>query len=173
MLLQEIRARQAMQELEKEDYTLEINHSIPSTKINGIEYGLVFPKSLLQFNENANKDIDKLFVGLMTEKRKPFLSKFKDAVIVPSTRGRTMSTKIFDVDYFKAVARSKYTLCPNGDFIWTYRFFEAIIFKSIPIIEDYTEIYDGYKYYTVDDEFIYREDWVEFNLEKLKKDHML
>jgi hypothetical protein len=71
------------------------------------------------------------------------------------------------------MARSKFTLCPNGDFTWTYRFFEAIIFKSIPIIEDYTYHYNGYHYYTKDDKFIYNDIWVDENLHKLKKEMML
>lgn len=173
MLLQEIRARQAMMELGKDDYTLQIQHSTPITKINGVEYSLVFPKSLLKFNDGVTKDIDKLFIGLITEKRKPFLSNFPDATIVSSNRGRDINTKQFDVDYFKNMARSKFTLCPNGDFTWTYRFFEAVIFKSIPIIEDYTHHYDGYHYYTNDDEFIYNDNWVDKNLHKLKKEMML
>ena len=71
------------------------------------------------------------------------------------------------------MARSKFVLCPNGDFTWTYRFFESVIFKAIPIIEDYTHHYDGYTYYTKSDEFVYDENMINSNLEKLKKEMML
>ena len=173
MLLQEIRARQAMMELGKNEYELEIQHSTPITKINNVEYSLVFPKALLEFNKNAIKDIDILFIGLITDKRKSFLSEFQTANIISSNRGRDITTKQFDTDYFKTMARSKFVLCPNGDFTWTYRFFESIIFKSIPIIEDYTHHYDGYTYYTKGGVFIYDVDIVNSNLEKLKKEMML
>jgi hypothetical protein len=172
MLLQEIRARQAMIELGEDNYTLQIEHSTPITKINDVVYSLIFPKSLLKYN-NVDKDIDILFIGLITEKRKSFLSNFPDATITSSNRGRNINTKQYDIGYFKNMARSKFTLCPNGDFTWTYRFFEAIIFKSIPIIEDYTYHYNGYHYYTKDDKFIYNDIWVDENLHKLKKEMML
>jgi hypothetical protein len=71
------------------------------------------------------------------------------------------------------MARAQFVLCPNGDFTWTYRFFESIIFRAIPIIEDYTHHYDGYYYYTPNDTPIYDEDMVNSNLEKLKKEMML
>jgi len=172
MLLQEIRARQALKEIGKSEYHLDIQHSTPITKIDDVEYSLVFPKIMLEYN-NVNKDIDTLFIGLITEKRKPFLSKFEEATIVSSKRGRNINTKQFDTDYFKNMARAKFVLCPNGDFTWTYRFFESVIFKAIPIIEDYTHHYDGYHYYTIDDEFIYDENMVNNNLEKLKREMML
>lgn len=63
--------------------------------------------------------------------------------------------------------------CPNGAFTWTYRFFESVIFKAIPIIEEYSPNYEGYYYYKKGDDFIYNEDWVNSNLEKLKKEMML
>ncbi len=173
MYLQEIRARQAMKELGKGDYTLQIHHATPITKIDDMEYSLVFPKVLLEFNDGVEKDIDKLFIGLITKERKPFLSNFPNAIIVSSDRGRNIYTKQFDIEYFKNMARSKFTLCPDGEFTWTYRFFEAVIFKSIPIIENYTHHYDGYEYYTKSDEFVYDENMVNSNLEKLKKEMML
>jgi len=173
MLLQEIRARQAMLELGKSDYKLEIQHSTPITKIDDVVYSLVFPKMLLKFNDDVVKDIDTLFIGLITDKRKPFLSNFPNATIISSHRGRDINTKQFDTYYFENMARSKFVLCPNGDFTWTYRFFESVIFKAIPIIEDYTHHYDGYAYYTKSDEFVYDENMINSNLEKLKKEMML
>ncbi len=172
MLLQEIRARQALKEIGKSEYHLDIQHSTPVTKIDDVEYSLVFPKIMLEYN-NVNKDIDTLFIGLITEKRKPFLSRFPNATIINSNRGRDFITKQFDTEYFKKMARSNFILCPNGAFTWTYRFFESVIFKAIPIIEDYTHHYDGYHYYTIDDEFIYDENMVNNNLEKLKREMML
>ena len=173
MLLQEIRARQALIEANKVEFKLDIEHSTPITRVNGVEYSLIFPKVLLDFNKGVEKDIDMLFVGMINDKRKPFLSNFSEATIISSNRGREFITKQFDTEYFKKMARSKFVLCPNGAFIWTYRFFESVIFKAIPIIEEYTSHYDGYYYYTKNDNFVYNEDWVNSNLEKLKKEMML
>lgn len=173
MLLQEIRARQALIEADRIDFKLEIQHSTPITKIDGVEYSLIFPKILLDFNKNVVKDIDMLFIGMINDKRKPFLSNFPEATIISSNRGRDVIKKQFDTEYFKNMARSKFVLCPNGAFTWTYRFFESVIFKAIPIIEEYSPNYEGYYYYKKGDDFIYNEDWVNSNLEKLKKEMML
>jgi hypothetical protein len=173
MLIQEIRARQALAEEGKDKYDLKIIHSIPHTEVDGKIYSLLFPKSLLNFNKNVKKDIDFLFIGLITENRKWFLSKFENSLIINSNRGRNSSSKEFDVDYFNIMSRAKFTLCPNGDFIWTYRFFESIIFNSIPIIEEECDLYKGYTFYKIGDDFKYEEDIVNKNLSKLKKEMML
>jgi hypothetical protein len=173
MLIQEIRARQALEEEGIKNYNLKIIHSIPITKVNGKTYNLLFPKSLLRFNNGLGKDIDFLFIGLITKNRKLFLSKFKNATIINSKRGRDLSTKEFDIEYFKTMSRAKFTLCPSGDFIWTYRFFESIIFKSIPIVEEVCDLYEGYTFYKLFDNFTYDKNVVNKNLEKLKKDMML
>lgn len=173
MLIQEIRAKQALEEKGIEDYTLKIDHQTPTTELNGKKYTLIFPKSLLKYNEGVEKDIEKLFIGLVTEKRKKFLKNFEDAAIFNSRKGRNTVTKRYDESYFKNMARTKFTICPNGDFVWTYRFFEAILFKSIPIIEQEYKHYQGYSYYKVGDEYKYDEKVVECNLQKLKKEMML
>lgn len=173
MLIQEIRARQALAEAGRSIYNLKIVHPTPITEVDGVTYSLLFPKSLLKFNKNTKKDIQLLFIGLITEGRKEFLSKFENAIILDSIRGRNALTKEFDIDYFKTMSRAKFTICPNGDFTWTYRFFEAIIFKSIPIIEEECDMYKGYNFYKLGDNFTYNKDMVNKNLKKLKKEMML
>ena len=170
MLLQEIRAKQALEEINRVDKII-INHPTPWTMIGDKKYTLVFPKYM--FDYESEKTIDILFIGKITPKRHKFLELFPNATIIHSERGRDIKTKVKDVEYFNEMSKSKFTLCPNGDFVWTYRFFESIIFKSIPIIEEFCDIYDGYNYYTHNDEFIYRTDWVEDNLNKLKREMTL
>lgn len=169
--LQEIRAYQALKELNQEK-KVTINHSKPETKIDDKLYSLIFPRFLLNYNTEP-KTIDILFIGKITRKREIFLKKFPDAKIINSNRGRNIKTKAKDKKYFKLMSKAKFTLCPNGDFIWTYRFFEAIIFKSIPIIEEECEIYKGYRFYKKEDIFLYRHDWINYNLNKIKKEMML
>lgn len=78
----------------------------------------------------------------------------------------------FDEKYFKIMCQSKFTLCPMGDAPWSMRFFESIMCKSIPILEkdEHTGRFEkerniGYKYYLINDEHVFREDWVEYNYE--------
>lgn len=80
----------------------------------------------------------------------------------------------FDENYFQILSRSEFTLCPAGDAPWSMRFYEAILSKSIPILEKHQhsgrnelEYRIGYKYYLINDEnFEYRVDWVEENYRK-------
>ena len=88
---------------------------------------------------------------------------------------------IFDKDYYDIMSKSKFSLCPAGDSMWSMRFYDAIMSKSIPIVNHYDETYRSlaeskldYKYYLVSDkEFVYREDWVNHNYELFLKYHTL
>lgn len=171
MLIQEIRARQALHEVGRTAEVV-IDHVKPRTIIDGKEYTLVFPKFLFETNTPL-RTIDKLFIGNVTESRMRFLSGFKDAVIEYSTRGRGDKTKFFDAAYFDRMARAKFALCPNGDFVWTYRFFEACIMGAIPVIEESCDIYNGYRFYVAGEEYEYRDDWAAYNREKVLSDMTL
>lgn len=167
-LIQQIRAKQVLKE-EQLDLPIKIRHQNDvSTEIGDKKFALIFPKFMLGYSNEKN--IDQLFVGLITKKRKPFLSKFNNATIINSNRGRKKETKERDEEYFALMSRARFVLCPNGDFVWTYRFFESIIFKAIPIIEDFHPLYKGYKFYTSEDELVYNDDWICSNLEKIKKE---
>lgn len=83
----------------------------------------------------------------------------------------------FDEGYFTILAQSRFTLCPRGDSPWSMRFFEAIMCKSIPVVEDplhsgrnELERRIGYKFYTLGsrspEEHRYRPEWAEFNYER-------
>lgn len=77
----------------------------------------------------------------------------------------------FDKEYFDNLCQSKFCLCPAGDSMFTYRFYECLMCKCIPIVKIVEETYRSkeeskldYKYYlSSEDEFVYREDWVEHN----------
>lgn len=170
-LIQEIRARQAMDEVGIKG-SIEVIHSEnPKTLINGKEYTLVFPKFISDIKEK--KVIDTSFIGLITEQRRKFLSDFPSAVIFNSDNGRKQDTKEMDLSYFRVLAKSKFILCPDGDFTWTYRFFEAILCRALPIVENYCNLYYGYHFYKKGDKYTYRKDWVNENLNKIRKEMML
>jgi hypothetical protein len=163
-LIQTIRAKQALEELGINLPVKSLHKEIPETWIGDKKYTLVFPRYMLSYN--TEKDINFSFQGLLTPQRRKFLGNFPDMQIIDSKNGRNEETK-------KTMARTRFSPCPNGNFKWTYRFFEAVIFKSIPIIEYHSPIYDGYKYYEIGDKYEYNMDYVEFNLLKVKQEMML
>jgi len=87
----------------------------------------------------------------------------------------------FNKEYYDNLSKSKFCLCPAGDCLWSIRFIECIMCKCIPIVNTIEETYRSeaeskldYKYYlTSSPEFIYREDWVEHNLNIFLKYHTL
>jgi len=87
----------------------------------------------------------------------------------------------FDKNYYNIMCKSKFTLCPAGDCPWSMRFYEALLCKSIPIVNDSFETWRSeeekkldYKYYlTTDTNKIFREDWVEHNYQLFIKYHTL
>jgi len=67
-----------------------------------------------------------------------------------SDQGRLFPRKSWNADYYGLLLRSKFVLCPSGDFknngvAWTYRFFEAALCGAIPVIEESCPAYDGYR----------------------------
>ncbi|MEM9926603.1 MAG: exostosin family protein [Cyanobacteria bacterium P01_D01_bin.50] len=68
-----------------------------------------------------------------------------------SNRGRVFPAKAWDDEYFRLLANSQFVLCPSGDYVWTYRFFESIMCGAIPIIEQYCPAYEGFRYFTMND----------------------
>lgn len=176
MLLQSIRVKQACEEIGLMKPCFQTKHAeIPETYINGKKYTLVFPRFIERFSQK--KEIDISFTGLITPKRKKFLNKLLDTYgevyITESFNGRDKDKKTLDSEYFERLGISKFVACPDGDFTWSYRFFEAILCQAIPIIENDSQLYKGYKFYRLGDKLEYRQDWIEHNLEKVKKEMML
>ena len=46
-----------------------------------------------------------------------------------------------NIDYFEKMCKSKFVLCPAGDAPWSFRFYEVLMCKSIPIVESYHHTY--------------------------------
>ena len=67
-----------------------------------------------------------------------------------SDQGRVFPRKSWNADYYDLLLRSKYVLCPSGDFknngvAWTYRFFESALCGAVPVIEESCPAYEGYR----------------------------
>jgi len=71
--------------------------------------------------------------------------KYDDLYLSNSFKGRVFPDKSWDEPYYTFLLKSKFVLCPSGDFVWSYRFFEAILCGAIPVIEEYCDVYEGFK----------------------------
>ena len=69
-----------------------------------------------------------------------------EVVFWASRRGRHFPGKSWDEEYFKLLSRSQFVLCPSGDHVWTYRFFEAALCGALPIVEKTCDAYSGFRY---------------------------
>jgi hypothetical protein len=69
-----------------------------------------------------------------------------DVTVWSSERGRRFPTKAWDEEYFRMLAASEHVLCPSGDYQWSYRFFEACLCGAVPIVEQASSLYDGFRY---------------------------
>ncbi len=78
-------------------------------------------------------------------------SRIGNLLIWSTSRGREFPIKSWDHEYYQILSDSEFVLCPNGDYIWTYRFFEAILCGAIPIVESHCDLYKGYRYYTMEE----------------------
>lgn len=69
--------------------------------------------------------------------------------IYSSARGRRFPEKVWDEAYYDLLATSQFALCPDGDFVWTYRFFEAVLCGAIPVVENSCALYEGFTFYSL------------------------
>jgi len=158
---------------------LEINHSKPETKINGKIKPLIFPIGLINMCESLNeeKNNDIYFRGLLTKNRENAILRLKESttlnvVIESSNRGRKFPIKSLDIEYFKKLSSYNFNYCPNGDYMWSYRFFESVMCKSIPIVEDDYPTIREFKYLTLNNDLnnlTWNNEWVEHNSKILKE----
>jgi len=87
-----------------------------------------------------------------------------------------------NIDYFEKMCQSKYVLCPAGDSSWSFRFYEVLMCKSIPIVETWHHTYRtaaeaeiNYSYIlsnNVEQEIVY-DDYIKNNTMLFEKNHLL
>lgn len=87
-----------------------------------------------------------------------------------------------NIYYFEKMCQSKFVLCPAGDAAWSFRFYEVIMCKSVPIVESWhhtnrtvEEANINYKYllYGTSNTDIVYDDYVNENIRIFEKYHML
>lgn len=109
---------------------IEINHALPCVKIGELERPLIYPKAITDYCKTIwqDRNINISFQGLLTEQRKEILNKIGlEIEIQESNKGRIFPIKAWDENYYQTLSKSKFVLCLNGDYIWSYRFFESIL----------------------------------------------
>ena len=116
-----------------------------------------YPDSKFNFKKLALLELQSKFKSKIEHKigvhniPKAIKFKYNKILFWSSERGRNFPVKVWDDDYFRLLASSKFVLCPSGDYTWSYRFFEACRCGAIPIIEDFCSIYDGYRFKTINE----------------------
>nr|WP_321278083.1 hypothetical protein [uncultured Vibrio sp.] len=150
ILKQEAMLRLALKEegLNYKHFTIEIDHVNGYNYVNGVRLPIIYPRSFFTKSDELKKDkkIDFYFNGNMSdsggrkEMLKPFLT--YNSLIEESDFGRLYSNKtVYNHDYFSSLASAKFGLCPHQkdflgepDTMWTYRFIESCMCKSIPLV---------------------------------------
>lgn len=122
------------------------HHSSQSKFRNNLNYLLLRIHN--RYVQSKTRRVEKGFASELTIK----LSKNEDLCLASSTIGRHFPEKSWDDSYFNQMSNAKFVLCPDGDFVWTYRFLEAILCGAIPIVENETEIFEGFHYYRMHDQ---------------------
>lgn len=114
----------------------------------------------------------------------------RKSLVKHSLKGRSVRKHLFDYEYYNALAMANFTLCPIGEMGWSYRFLEAIMALSIPIVssedlQDSKHLDEGYFYYIytpTDDTaehqrqaetFVYRREEALRNFEQLQLHHTI
>lgn len=87
-----------------------------------------------------------------------------------------------NIEYFENMCRSKYCLCPAGDSAWSFRFYEVLMCKSIPIVESWHHTYRtkeeariNYKYIqyqNIENEIDY-DNYLNENIKLFENNHLL
>jgi len=158
-----------------------IDHKNGCNNINNKIIPVTFPLYILNYLNNLDKQkkiYDYNFIGTISKKRE-WVNKYKksNSVIKKNNYGRNKDTKYnIDEDYYNILCKSKFTLAPTGDCPWSYRFFEAIMCLSIPILENNSnDIYaKDYFHYYDNEEHIYNIEKAIANYNKfIKSNHFL
>lgn len=197
--IQQILFERALDEEQIAKINVSISHGIPKNYNDNKEYNFVFPKSFLEDIKQLDytKKTDYVFIGTISGEHRQFLHKWDkpnsiikttqdNKFIHPNDKNSNYPENKFNKDYFQTLSSSKFTLCPGGctyqdpnhlkhNYLkWTYRFWEACLTKSIPVTDEPDERWHtDYKFYSLNDKHIYREDWVEHNFKLVKERHFI
>jgi len=103
---------------------------------------------------------------------------------MPNNQSKKVQYRVVkeNIDYFEKMCKSKFILCPAGDSSWSFRFYEVLMCKSIPIVESWHHTYRtreeadfNYKYVLYQDieNDIICDDYVNINTNIFENNHLL
>jgi len=88
-----------------------------------------------------------------------------------------------NMDYFERMCQSRFVLCPAGDAPWSFRFYEVLMCKSIPIVASWHHTYRTREeanikyryvlYQNIENTIIDEEDYIHENTILFEKYHLL
>jgi hypothetical protein len=102
----------------------------------------------------------------------------------PNNQSRESQYRVVseNLNYFGKMCQSKYILCPIGDAEWSFRFYETLMCKSLPIVEcdhhtyrtiqEYEIKYKYLLYNNINTEIVY-DDYINENTKLFEKYHLL
>lgn len=153
--------------------TATVDHATPVTGVGDCRRPLVFAHAVADRCAElwSERSVAISFAGLITDQRRgalrPLTDQFGDRFEAVATRaGRSWPGKAWDEEYYAVLGRSALVACPDGDYVWTYRFFEAALCGAIPVIEHDCEHYEGFRFHRIGDpadQLVWREDWAAHN----------
>ena len=108
---------------------------------------------------------------------------FCPRLVKPYSESREVQYRVVkeNLYYFESMCQSKFVLCPAGDSSWSFRFYETLMCKSIPIVENWHHTYRTkeeanikYKYvlYNSNIKDILYDDYVNENTRIFEKNHL-
>lgn len=158
---------------------IEVDHRTPNTRVGSLERPLIFAQGIVErCSEKWSERIHPAsFAGHLTERRLSALAGLQQAFgsafrLVATDAGRRWPEKAWDDDYYTLLGASAVTVCPDGDFTWTYRFFEAALCGSIPVIQNEATPYLGFRFYRMTDRptiMRWREEWAHENADRARR----
>jgi hypothetical protein len=163
-----------------EKLQIEIDHMKGVNYINTLQHPLTFPLYIKNHiaRLDKTKSLDYNFIGTVTEHRN-WITKYTghNTIIKNSNNGRNPAIKYnIDEEYYDILSKSKFTLTPTGECPWSYRFFEAIMCFSIPILEQNSQdiFMKDYFFYYDNDTHMYLEEKAQANYNTfIKSKHFL
>lgn len=128
---------------------IEVNHDLGFSIVNGVTVPIIFPKSHFEFAKKCHTVQKKymFYFNGNAGKGDARAHLMRDFLIKPASKiifndeGRVVENKGQpNPTYFKEMASSQFSLCPhqpkwrgNWDALWTYRYIEALMLKTMPV----------------------------------------
>lgn len=169
---------------------IEVSHGKPSIRIGAYEGLLLYPTSVFRRSKAfwGKRDQEYLLRAYPTPERLEVAAEWmrrtgKTPTVHMEHFERMSGTKkLWDRDYYADIARSKFSIIPNGLdhetpeykdgelYIWTYRFIDAILLGAIPIVQNSTPLYNHFEYYFMTDtDYVYDPEIAERNFKRAEK----